>query len=67
MNTDEEGLVYYDFDKLPPGRIDRSRMGKPRDRNSDDDHLYPFTTPEDLEATRQLAIAEGWYRKKQKA
>jgi hypothetical protein len=67
MSSDDQTLVWIDMKNRPPGRIDRSRMGKPRDRNSDDDHLYPVTTPEDLEATRQLAIAEGWYRKKQKA
>ena len=66
MSTDETNFVTYDMDKLPPGRIDRSRMGRPNVRLGDDEP-YPVTTPEDREATRQLAIAEGRDRKKERA
>ena len=41
--------VTYSMSDLPPGRVDRTRMGK---RNPVDTESYPATSPEDFEATR---------------
>jgi hypothetical protein len=53
-------LVRIDISKPPPGRIDPSRMGKPR--SPTDTERYPVITDEDREATRRLAREEIWPR-----
>ena len=45
----------------PPGRFDRSRMGK---GNANATDPYPLITEEDREATRRLAKKENWPRMK---
>jgi len=64
MNSGKDTTVWYDANNLPPGRIDRSRMGKP---NPDDTEPRPVITAEDWEATRRLAKLEKWHLLKTKA
>jgi hypothetical protein len=52
MSSDDETTVWFDMNKLPPGRVDRTRLGKP---NPNDTEPRPVITAEDWEATRQLA------------
>ena len=54
-------LVRIDMSNPPPGRIDRSRMGK---GNANATDPYPAITEEDREATRRLAKEENWPRLK---
>jgi hypothetical protein len=61
MNSDDEHLVWIDMSNPPPGRIDRSRMGKGNVNATDP---YPLITEEDREATRRLAKQENWPRMK---
>jgi hypothetical protein len=58
MREGDETVVWYDANNLPPGRIDRSRMGK---HNPDDTEPRPVITAEDREATRRLAKLEKWH------
>lgn len=55
----DEGLVRIDTSNPPPGRIDRSRMGR---RNPNDTEPRLEISKEDLEATVRLAREEGWPR-----
>jgi len=52
MSSGNGNIVSFDMNHLPPGRIDRSRMGK---HNPDDTEPRPVVTAEDWEATRRLA------------
>jgi hypothetical protein len=58
MREDDETVVWYDANNLPPGRIDRTRMGK---HNPDDTEPRPVITAEDREETRRLAKLEKWH------
>jgi len=49
MTIKAERTVTVDQSDPNPGRIDRSRFGKP---NPADTEPYPATSPEDAEATR---------------
>jgi hypothetical protein len=49
MADEPERIVVVDQSDPNPGRIDRSRFGKP---NPADTEPYPATSPEDAEATR---------------
>ena len=51
MNSDKETTVWFDTNNLPPGRVDRARLGK---HNPNDTEPRPVITAEDWEATRQL-------------
>jgi hypothetical protein len=59
MSMGDEHLVWIDMKNPPPGRIDRSRMGK---HNPNDTEPRPVITAEDIEATRRLAASENWPR-----
>lgn len=54
MTIKAERTVTVDQSDPNPGRIDRSRFGKP---NPADTEPYPATSPEDAEATR-VELAE---------
>lgn len=65
MDDDDEHVVWFDANNLPPGRINRPRIGG-RNPNLNDTEPYPVITAEDREATRRLGELEGWLRPRAK-